>query len=186
MAGLLIVISGPSSGVGKDSVTREVEKRGDFVRVITFTSRDKRRGEKEGVDYHFITREEFLKKESGGFFLETNEYLGNLYGTPKGKVLKAIKSGGDALLRVDVNGAKAIKQQIPKALLIFISAPFGEMKKRLIKRAREDKVTIGKKLKFAKKEMAEKIHFDYVVMNRQGRLEKTVEMVLEIVKREKC
>lgn len=185
MAGLLAVISGPSSGAGKDSVTREVEKKGDFVRVITYTTREIRPGEVAGVDYHFINREEFKRKKEKGFFLETNEYLGNFYGTPKEMVLRLIAGGRNVLLRVDVNGAKAVKEEIPEALLIFIEAPFAQMKKRLIKRAREDKEAIEGKIKFAKREMRERKHFDYTVMNREGKLEEAIKAVLKIIEKEK-
>jgi len=185
MAGLLLVISGPSSGAGKDSVTREVEKKSEFVRIVTYTTREVRPGEVAGVDYHFINREEFLRKKEKEFFLETNEYLGNFYGTPKEEVLKVIRKGQDVLLRVDVNGAKAVKEQIPEAILIFIVAPFSQMRKRLIRRAREDKMAIEEKMEFARREMKEKKYFDYVVVNREGKLEEAVEEILEIIQKKK-
>jgi guanylate kinase len=185
MIGLLVVISGPSSGAGKDSVARTLEKRGNFSRVVTYNTRDIRPGEIDGVDYHFVSRDEFLRKKKKGFFLETNEYLGNLYATPKDEVLRLLKLGKDILLRVEVNGAKAAKKAIPEALLIFITAPFKQMRQRLIKRAREDRQEIEEKLAFAKKEMKEKKHFDYVVVNKEGKLEKTVKEVQKIIQKEK-
>ena len=183
--GLLVVVSGPSSGAGKDSIVRTLEEKGNFCRVVTYNTRNIRLGEFNGVDYHFISRNEFLKKKKKGFFLETNEYLGKLYGTPKNEVLRLLKAGKDILLRVEVNGARAAKKAIPETLLIFIIAPFSQMKKRLIKRAREDREEIERKLKFARKEMKEKKHFDYVVVNKEGKLEETIKGVKQIIQKEK-
>ncbi len=187
MNGLLIVVSGPSSGAGKDSVIREIEKKKKLAKIVTFTSREKRPGEKKGVGYHFITRKEFLQKKSAGFFLETNQYRGNFYGTPKDEVLRAIKQGENVLVQVDVNGAKEIKKQFPEVVTIFIYAAIEEMRKRLIKRGREGIEEIEKKLAVAKEQMKEKDkdYFDYKVYNREGQLKKTVEEVLEIIESKK-
>ena len=191
MKGFLVVISGPSSGGGKDSVTRGVAKKGNFFRVITYTTRERRPGEKEGGDLHFISRREFLRKEKEGFFLETNrlatEKEGNFYGSPKKEKLNALFQNKDVLLRVDVNGARAVKKQLPDALAIFIYAPIPEMRRRLIKRGRDSREDIEKKLALAKQEMKEKDkgYFDYRILNREGKLEETIEQILEIIKKEK-
>lgn len=185
--GLLVVISGPSSGAGKDSVTRGVGKKRRFARIVTYNSRDMRLGEKDGVDYHFVSRKEFLEKEKKGFFLETNEYNRNFYGTPKRLVLEALKKGKDVLLRIDVNGAKEVKRQMQEAVTIFIYATMTEMMGRLIKRGREGMEEIERKMRLAKKEMKEKDrgYFDHQVYNQDGRLEEAIREVLRIIKKEK-
>lgn len=191
MEGLLVVIAGPSSGGGKDSVTRGVVKKGNFFRVVTYTTRERRPGEKEGEDLHFISKKEFLRKEKEGFFLETNrlatEKAGDFYGSPKKEVLETLKQGRSVLLRLDVNGARVVKEQLPKAVTIFIYAPIPEMRRRLIKRGRDSRKEIEKKLALARKEMREKDknYFDYRVLNREGKLEETIESVLAIIEKEK-
>lgn len=184
-----MIITGPSSGGGKDSVARKVEKKGNFKRIVTYTTRDQRPGEKEGGDLHFISKEEFLEKERNGFFLETNRLAtkkkGNFYGSPKNEVLEALKNRQDVLLRVDVNGAREIKRQMSQTVVIFIYATMEEMKRRLIKRRREGIAEILKKLALANKELKAKDEnfVDYRVHNKDGKLEEAVEKVLEIIER---
>lgn len=186
--GLLVVISGPSSGAGKDAVARGVEKRQRLTRIVTYNSRDKRPGEVEGVDYHFVSREEFLKKEKQGFFLEKNEYNRNLYGTPKEEVLEALKRGEDVLLRIDVNGAREVKRQMPEAVTIFIYATITEMGGRLMRRGRDSEEEMERKMVLARKEMLEKDkgYFDYQVYNQDGKLNEAIEEVLGIIVKEKA
>lgn len=185
--GFLIVITGPSAGAGKDAVGRAVEKRGNFTRIVTYVTRDQRPGEVDGVDYRFRTRKRFLELKREGFFLETNQYRGEFYGTPKDETLRVIKQGKDVLLRVDVNGAREIKERIPEAVTVFVYATMDEMRGRLIKRGREGMEEIKGKLSEAEKEMEEKDkdYFDYRVYNREEKLEEAIEEVLEIIKKEK-
>lgn len=183
--GLLFVITGPSAGAGKDTVVRKVEKRVDFARIVTYTTRKPREGEVDGDDYHFIkTRAEFERMREEGFFLETNEYEGDLYGTPKEETLEKLAGGEDIILRVDINGAKAIERLIPQSRTIFLTAPLKHLKKRMEKRGDEPS-KIKDKLKDARKEMKRALEFDYLVVNKQGKLEETVDQILEIIEKEK-
>lgn len=184
--GILLVISGPSSGVGKDSVVNGFRKKYQLSKIVTYTSRPKRPGEKAGFDYHFITPKEFERKIKQNFFLEWEKYLGNYYGTPKSKVKKAIKSGKDVLLRVDVRGAKSVKKAIPQAVLIYIAAPsFKIMAERLLNRKRDDQKEIERKLQVATWEVEQFEGFDYLVVNEEGKLDKTIEIVKMILEAER-
>lgn len=183
--GILLVVSGPSSGAGKDSVVNGFRKKYESSKVVTYTSRSKRPGERDGFDYHFIKTEEFEKKIKQGFFLEWEKYLDHYYGTPKKKVKRALKSGKDVLLRVDVRGSKSVKKLLPQAVLIYTAAPsFAVMAKRLRHR-KDDKETIKRKLQVATWEVEQFEGFDYLVVNEQGKLDQTIEIVKMILEAER-
>lgn len=191
MKGILLVITGLSSGAGKDAVARAVETKGNFARIITFTTREIRLGEKEGVDYHFVSKEKFSELEKEGFFLETNrlatEAEGNYYGSPKDEVLKSLGQGRDVLLRIDINGAREVKKQFPESVVVFIYATLEEMKGRLMVRGRDDQGEMEKKLNLAEREMTEikKDFVDYRIHNQDGKLEEVVEEVMRIIEEER-
>lgn len=183
--GILLVLSGASAGVGKDAVRKGLLKKYHFEQTVTCVSRSKRVGERDGFDHHFLTKQEFEKRIKENFFLENVLYLGNHYGTPKKDVIGKIKKGKDVLLRVDVRGAKSVKKAIPQAVLVYIAPPsFETLEKRLHKRKDKEEL-IKKKLQVAIWEIEQFEGFDYVVVNEEGKLDKTVELVKSIVETER-
>lgn len=165
--GLLIVFSGPS-GVGKGTVRKKVfDKLGEKLYFsISMTTREIREGERHGVDYTFISRDEFLKELDRDNLLEYNEYVGNFYGTPKDVVFEKINNGIDVVLEIDVNGARQIKEKVPNCVSIFVAPPsFGALKERLIGRNTDSAEVIEKRLKKAETEIALAKSYDYIVIN---------------------
>ena len=165
--GLLIVFSGPS-GVGKGTVRKEVfEKIGQQLYFsISLTTRNMREGEKDGVDYFFLSREQFLEQLENDNLLEYNEYVGNFYGTPKDIVFEKINQGIDVVLEIEVNGAKQIKEKVPNCVSIFVAPPsLEDLKSRLVGRGTESPEVIEKRLKKAEEEIALASMYDYIVIN---------------------
>ncbi len=165
--GLVLVVSAPS-GAGKTTLCRYLLKEDPEISFsVSYTSRPPRRGEKEGQDYYFVSRETFEKMIKEDVFLEWAEVHGNFYGTSKKQVFKALENGRDILLDIDVQGANQVKKKLGKdAVLVFILPPsFEELEKRLRKRATEDETSIKKRLENAKKELAKAYEFDYLVLN---------------------
>ena len=141
---MLVIISGPS-GVGKDTIIdalrrreRETGRDGERHYVVTCTTRERRNGEVDGVDYQFIDRDEFLRIHAARGFLEANEVHGNWYGSPRDQVRDALVGGRDVILKIDVQGAQIVKEQVSEALLIFVVPPsLEELFERLRTRATE-------------------------------------------------
>ena len=184
--GLLIVVSGPS-GAGKDTVCNKVvEDMKDTKISISMTSREPRGKEKDGVEYYFVTKEEFEEKIKNDEFLEyavvhNNQY----YGTPKAKIEEDISKGKNIILVIDIQGALKIKEILPEALFIFIMPPsMEELKDRLIKRGTESKKKILERFKTAYNEINEFAKYNYVVVN--DRVDKAVNKVKSIITAEKC
>ncbi|HVL53337.1 MAG TPA: guanylate kinase, partial [Vitreimonas sp.] len=122
---LLVIISGPS-GVGKDTIIDALRQRPherDYHYVVTCTTRARRPGEVDGVDYQFLSRETFDAWRAAGELLEANEVHGNWYGTPRRQLREALAAGKDVILKIDVQGAQVVKEKIPDALLIFLVPP---------------------------------------------------------------
>lgn len=183
--GILVVVSGPSAGVGKDTIVNRLVSKYSFAKITTYTTRPKRPAEKEGFDYHFIQKGEFEEKISEGFFLEHEKYLDNFYGTPKQEILETIKNGKDVLLRIDVRGAKSVKKATSRAVLVYIAAPsFAILKERLAKR-KDPSESIEKKLQVALWEVEQFDGFDYLVVNEQDKVEDTVDQVRMIIEAER-
>jgi len=133
---------------------------------VSTTTRRPRAGETPGVNYTFVDVAEFRKREAQGEFLESARVYGNLYGTPRAPVEQLVQSGQDVLLEKDVQGALAIKQQMPQAILVFIAPPsVDELKARILKRGTETTEDLECRLGCALQEMDEVGHFDYVVVN---------------------
>jgi guanylate kinase len=156
MKGLLVIISGPS-GAGKTTIVRELiarmRDRYPIQQVVTYTTRDMREGEKPGVDYHWISQEEFRQKIDQGFFLEWSDAYGAYYGTPR-TVLDDIAQGKIDIATVDGVGARLLKAQMPDAVTIWLDAPsLDELRKRLINRAKNTPEQIEKRLRMASEEM---------------------------------
>lgn len=184
--GQLIVISAPS-GAGKDTVVKELIKRNpdEFWVSVSATSRLPREGEQEGVDYYYLSKEEFEEKINEGFFIEYTNYAGNYYGTPKKYIKEKLNKGKDVILIIEIEGASNIKKLVPEALMIFIMPPsLKELVRRLKKRGTETDEKIIKRFHTAYKEINEVTKYNYVVVN--DILEDAVEKVESIIKAEKC
>lgn len=184
--GLLIVVSGPS-GAGKDTICNKVvEDMKDTKISVSMTSREPRGKEVDGVDYFFISKEEFEERIKNDEFLEyaivhNNQY----YGTPKAEIEAELNNGKNIILVIDIQGALKIKETIKEALFIFIMPPsMEELKDRLIKRNTESKAKILERFKTAYNEINEFKKYNYVVVN--DRVEKAVDKVKSIITAEKC
>jgi guanylate kinase len=193
--GKLFVISAPS-GSGKttlcDKLINSLAAEEKLVHSVSATTRKPRRGEREGSDYFFISKSEFLKRRQRKEFLEWAQVLGNYYGTPRAFIQEKTLEGRDVLLNIDVQGALKIKRMIKNAhntfsaVFIFILPPsFQELKRRLLMRSTESKKEIERRLLLAKKEMSDRFvnQYDYVVIN--DAIEKSLQQLMEIVEHER-
>ncbi len=152
----------------------------NLKRVVTYTTRPPRPGEEAGRDYHFISREEFERLREQGAFLEWAEVYGNFYGSPKHEVERLLAQGHDVVLVVDVQGALAVKQQRPDAILIFLKPPsLEELKRRLETRGTDAPEVIARRLAKAEWEMQQAHHFDHIVLNDE--LENAVEALMQLI-----
>lgn len=183
--GSLIVLSGPS-GSGKGTILSSLVKENKNIWVsISCTSRSIRGSEQDGIDYYFLTREEFEKKIEDNGFLEYAEYNGNYYGTPKDEIENKLENGIDVILEIEVQGALKIKKLVKEAIFIFILPPsMEELKSRLEKRGTETEEKILKRFKTAYQEINELNKYNYVVVNDE--IGKAVDKINAILKAEKC
>ncbi|MBR2353612.1 MAG: guanylate kinase [Clostridia bacterium] len=182
--GLLIVISGPA-GSGKGTVNAHLLSTGDFVYSVSATTRDPRPGEVDGVNYHFITREEFLSRIESGAMLEYTEYCGNFYGTPLKEAEEVLASGKNLILEIEVEGAANVKRLYPEAVLILLLPPsFAVQEQRLRGRGTEAEEKIQKRLERTREEIAIADFYDYVVVNRDGLDRDAAEDIRAIVRAE--
>jgi len=184
---LLVVISGPS-GAGKDSVVQRLKERGfPFHFVITATDRPPRPTEVHSRDYYFYTTTEFERLIAEGELLEHALVYGQRKGIPKAHVRRALDSGQDVVMRVDVQGAETVKQIIPAAITVFLTV---ESEEELIHRLRwrrtESAEALHQRLATAVQELACIPEFDYVVVNRRDDLDGTVDDVAAIIRAEHC
>jgi guanylate kinase len=182
---LLIVISGPA-GVGKDAVIRRLKERGlPFHFVVTATDRAPRSGEVHGVHYLFVTPAEFEEMIEKDELLEHAIVYGQHKGIPKRQVREALTSGKDVVMRIDVQGAATVRRLVSEAVLIFLTASSEEeLVQRLRKRGGDSPAQVQKRLATAREEMRCLPEFDYVVVNRDGELDRAVDDVLAIVRAE--
>ncbi|CAM4030279.1 guanylate kinase [Catellicoccus marimammalium] len=165
--GLLIVLSGPS-GVGKGTVRKAIFEGDDhqFEYSVSMTTRKKREGEVEGVDYFFRTREEFEELIKKGEMLEYAEYVGNYYGTPLRYVEDTLNSGKDVFLEIEVQGAMHIKEKCPDAVFIFLTPPsLEELRQRIEGRGTDEPKIIDERMKVAVEEIQMMKNYDYAVIN---------------------
>ena len=164
--GILIIVSAPS-GCGKSTVVHALmEKRRNLRFSVSATTRKKREGETDGVDYFFISREEFERMIAQNAFLEHAEYVGNCYGTPREAVERQLSEGYDVYLDIDVQGALQVKAQRPETLMIFLMPPsMEELERRLVARGTNTPEEIRNRLAAAERECACRDQFDYVVVN---------------------
>ena len=183
---IVVVISGPS-GVEKDvMIDRMIESdRIGFHFTVTATTRDPRPGETDGINHHFVTVDDFVNLIAADDLLEWAQVYGNYYGVPKKQVRDALAAGNHVILRVDVQGAKRLSEIIPEALLIFIIPPsLDVLKSHLEKRGVDTEVEMTKRLAAATEEISQASLFDFTVTNEEGRLDDTVNQVVEIIESE--
>ncbi len=177
--GLLVIISGPS-GSGKTTICNQLMENSRIKRSISYTTRERREGEEEGIDYHFVKKSEFKKLIDGNKLAEHAEYCGSLYGTPIEPIKEAIKNGKIFVLAIDVKGALQIMKKISDVTSIFIMPPDEEtLRQRLRERLRDSDVDIHKRLELANEELKYSKHYDFCVVNNQ--LEDTVKKIREIL-----
>lgn len=184
--GSLIIISGTTCA-GKGSVIKKLLERDPNKELsISYTSRPMRKGDVEGKDYYFITREQFEQKIKNGDLLEyAKVQYGDYYGTPKNKIEDILESGKDVILEIDVQGAKQVKELLPETILIFILAPSMKIVKERIKaRGTENNEQILNRFQTAYREINEINKYNYVVVN--DILEEAVKKVEAILISEKC
>lgn len=189
----LFVISG-CSGVGKGTVINEFMKRNgqNFVLSVSCTTRQPRQGEVHGINYFFLTHEEFEKNIEEGKFLEYAQFAGNYYGTKKKYITQKLDEGFNVILEIDTQGALQVKEKMPEAILIFIAPPgvnvetgdisggVAELEKRLRGRHTEDEETIRKRLSQARTELERSQKYDFTVIN--DNVEQAVEEIERITK----
>ncbi len=184
--GLLIVLSGPS-GVGKGTVRKELFKQPNtnYEYSISVTTRKPREGEVDGVDYFFVSREEFEKMIKEGKLLEYAEFVGNYYGTPLDYVNSTLDAGRDVFLEIEVQGAAQIREKVPEALFIFLAPPsLSDLERRLIERGTESEDVIKQRIETAKEELEMMKLYDYVVENDE--IQKACEKINAIIMAEHC
>lgn len=182
---LLIVISGPS-GVGKDTVVLHMKERGlPFHFVVTANTRPKRENEVHGVDYFFVSKEEFANMIEANELIEFAVVYGDYKGIPKQQVREALDSGQDVIMRLDVQGAETVRKLAPEALLIFLTTETEEeLVNRLKARKTETPEELALRIATARKELKRVESFDYVVFNHEDELDETVDTVSAIINAE--
>ncbi|MFM8998658.1 MAG: guanylate kinase [Actinomycetota bacterium] len=164
--GRLFVLAGPS-GTGKGTIVRRALERVPGVSLsVSATTRAPRPGERDGVDYRFVSDAEFDRLIADGELLEWADIVGHRSGTPAGPVVEAIEDGHDVLLEIDVQGASWVRRRIPEAVLIFLAPPsLEELERRLRSRGTEDEASLRRRIATAEHELAERGRFDHVVVN---------------------
>jgi guanylate kinase len=182
---LLVVISGPS-GVGKDTVIQRMKERElPFHFVVTATTRPARSDEVHGVDYFFLSSDEFARMIETDELLEYAIVYNDYKGIPKEQVRQALASGKDVLMRIDVQGAATIREISPEAVLVFLTTQNEtELVNRLKARKSETPEGLNLRIATARKELKRIKEFDYVVVNRDDELDETVDKILAIIQAE--
>jgi guanylate kinase len=183
---LLVVLSGPS-GVGKDATIQRMKERGySCFFVVTATTRPRRPGEIDGVDYHFVSQATFADLIERGELLEHALVYGQYKGIPKAGVRAALASGQDVMLRIDVQGAATIRSLVPDAVTVFLTAESEDaLIERLRRRKTEDPAQLEKRIETARGELRRASEFKYRIINRECALDETVDKVIAIVQAEK-
>ena len=183
-SGLLIILSGPS-GVGKGTIRQQIISNKDLnlFYSVSMTTRKCRPGEKDGVDYYFVSKEEFQKNIDNGNLLEWAEFVNNRYGTPKDKIDEQLKLGKNVLLEIETLGAEQVLQKCQgmNLLSIFIIPPsLEELENRIRNRGTEDEKVINERINKARQEMPKKDLYQYKVVN--DNLENACQQIIDIIK----
>lgn len=182
-AGQLFIVSAPS-GAGKTSLTRETIRRLEAMgrpaaMSISYTTRDPRPGEKDGVDYHFVDEAAFVKRLSNDDFLEHAEVFGRRYGTSRSRTIELLDRGIDVVLDIDWQGARQVRDHLPDACSIFVLPPSrAELERRLRERAQDDDAVIASRMASAASEMGHYDEYDYIIVNED--FEKAVSEMLSV------
>ncbi len=187
---LVVVISGPS-GCGKSTVAKALcEADGTLRLSISATTRPARHGEVDGVNYHFLTHAQFEEKIEQNAFLEWAKYGENFYGTPISEIEAARQGGKDTILEIEVNGALQVRKHDltpSKSILIFLIPPsFAMLEQRLRGRKTESEAELTNRLEIAKTELNQITHYDYCVINPEGKMEQAVRQIQAIISAEWC
>ena len=176
----LIIITGPS-GVGKGTVVRDILKRDKYIWLsISATTRSPRKGERDGVDYYFLTKAKFKQMIDDQLFLEWAEFAGNFYGTPLSSIREKIENGFKVILEIEVEGANQVRVKFPNSLSIFLLPPNKkELEKRIRDRGTDNEASILNRLERADFEISASTSFDFQVTNNS--VDQTVKEILEII-----
>lgn len=184
-SGFLLVLSGPS-GAGKNTVLNAtMQLRNDLVYSVSATSRPRRPHEQDGVDYFFLTPEEFERRIRTNEFLEWAEYCGYRYGTPRSFVEKSLQDGYVVVMDVDIQGARQIKERMPNAIFVFLLPPtLDELESRLRGRRTDSDDAISRRLQAANDELRAGVDYDYAIVN--NKVEDAAAQLSAIITAEKC
>lgn len=180
-----MAISAPS-GAGKTTLCKRLlQSSPSFIFSVSFTTRHPRKNEIEGVDYYFVSREEFQKMVNARKFVEWAEVHGQLYGTSANLLNKAVEAEKDVVLEVDVEGGTQIKKNYPQAVLVFLLPPsWQELEKRLKSRRTEDYERVKERIKQAKKEIDYAPYYDYLIINDD--INRALDDLIAIIRAERC
>jgi guanylate kinase len=165
-AGNLFIVSGPS-GAGKSALAASVLASVPNLHFsISYTTRAPRGSERDGVEYYFVTKEDFWALERGGLLLEWAEIYGNLYGTSQREIDEILARGGDVLLDIDVQGARTLRQKRPEGVSVFILPPsYQVLRERLERRSLDKAYEIEQRLRIAGQEIRQYVNYDYLIIN---------------------
>lgn len=185
--GLLVVLSGPS-GSGKGTLRRLVQElMPDVVYGVSATTRPPRPGERDGVDYYFLTRDEFLRRVERGEFVEWAEVYGHLYGTPREPMESLVAAGRTVIVEKDVQGARTLMETYRDAVFVFVLPPsLEELARRIQRRGTEPPEAREQRLRSAREELAHVERYDYCVVNEDGDPRSAAERLRCIILAERC